>query len=93
MKRDNLMRADECVEYKAPWYVRLAAQIISRHMGKQGIKSYQCVGEKNWDYADNMVDVQVPTEYIISSILCSVGDGVSPHGVKIKYSMQNHAKV
>lgn len=70
---------------KAPWYVRLAGKIVCRHMANTGIKSWQCYGEKNWDYAGKGVDVQVPTEDIISCIIGITGDGISPANARNKY--------
>jgi hypothetical protein len=80
-------KMNRSVNEKAPWYVRLASVVVCNWINKTGIESFQCSGQKNWEYNDGKVDIQVPTYQIMHWVLRITGKQVAPVDVCRKYGI------
>lgn len=75
-------------DFNAPWYVRLAARIVVKHMVKDGVSSYEVCGYKNTHSLDKpMPDyIQAHSSNIYHWILRKCGYATTVDKVRRYYN-------
>ena len=75
-------------DFNAPWYVRLAARIVVKHMAKDGVSSYEVCGYKNTNSLDKpMPDyIQAHSSNIYHWILRKCGYSTTVDKVRRHYN-------